>query len=257
MSPRQQWIAFATLIRREVRRFLRIWVQTLVPAAITMALYFVIFGRLMGERIGQMSGHSYIEFVAPGLIIMSIITNSYGNVVSSFFGNKYARYLEELLVSPMPTWLMLAGFVLGGMVRGLLVGIIVSLVALYFTNLPVHSPLMIAVTALLTALLFSLMGLINGIFARNFDDISIIPTFVLAPLSYLGGIFYSISLLPPFWQTVSKANPILHMVGSFRYGFLGVDETDVRWGIGIMLGLTVALTALALHLLEHSKRLRS
>ncbi|MFT6492365.1 MAG: ABC-2 type transport system permease protein, partial [Porticoccus sp.] len=212
MNAGQQWVAFTTILVKEVRRFMRIWQQTLLPPAITIALYFVIFGKLIGPRIGEMSGFTYIEFVVPGLIMMSVITNAYGNVVSSFFGTKFQRSIEELLVSPVPNYIILLGYVIGGVVRGLAVGVIVTLLSLFFTDLQVsHLGVTVAIV-FLTAVLFALAGFINAVFANSFDDISIIPTFVLTPLTYLGGVFYSISMLPPFWQAVSLANPVLYMV---------------------------------------------
>ena len=217
-------VALNTIVYREVRRFTRIWPQTLLPPAITMVLYFVIFGNLIGRQIGDMGGFTYMEYIVPGLIMMSVITNSYGNVVSSFFGSKFQRSIEELMVSPVSPHTILIGFTLGGVLRGLMVGVIVTLLSLFFTDLQVHHLGVTILVVVLTATIFSLLGFINAVFARNFDDISIIPTFVLTPLTYLGGVFYSISLLPPFWQTVSLANPVLHMVNAFRYGILGVSD---------------------------------
>ncbi|MBL4782371.1 MAG: ABC transporter permease [Porticoccaceae bacterium] len=257
MSAREQWIAFMTLMVKEIRRFTRIWQQTLLPPAITIALYFVIFGTLIGPRIGTMSGFSYMEFVVPGLIMLAVITNSFGNVVSSFFGSKFAGNIEELLVSPTPNYIILVGYVLGGVTRGLTVGFIVTLLSLFFTKLQIqHFGVTIAVV-ILTSVLFSLAGLINAVFAKNFDDISIIPTFVLTPLTYLGGVFYSVSLLPEFWQKVSLLNPVLYMVNAFRYGLLGVSDIDVRWAF-LMLSLMIGgLFLFAMHLLKNGKNLRS
>lgn len=257
MTFREQWIAFVTLVTREVRRFVRIWQQTLLPPAITIALYFIIFGTLIGTRIGQMSGFSYIEFVVPGLIMLAVITNSFGNVVSSFFGNKFAGNIEEMLVSPMPNYVILAGYLTGGVARGLAVGAIVTLASAFFTRLDIQHPMLTIGVIVLTATLFSLAGLINAIYAENFDDISIIPTFILTPLTYLGGVFYSMSLLPEFWQGVSKLNPILYMVNAFRYGFLGVSDIDVRWAFFLLVTLVVALFLFSLRLLETGKNLRA
>ncbi|TNE81067.1 MAG: ABC transporter permease [Gammaproteobacteria bacterium] len=257
MNAQQQWVAFCTIVEKEIRRFMRIWQQTLLPPAITIALYFVIFGRLIGPRIGEMSGFSYIEFVVPGLIMMSVITNSYGNVVSSFFGTKFQRSVEELLVSPVPNYVILLGYVIGGVVRGLTVGIIVTLLSLFFTHLQVsHVGITVAIV-FLTAVLFSLAGFINAVFANSFDDISIIPTFVLTPLTYLGGVFYSISMLPAFWQGVSQANPVLYMVNAFRYGLLGVSDIDVGWAFVMVAAFCVGLFVYSLYLLERGKKLRS
>jgi len=252
----EQWIAFLTIVDKEIRRFTRIWQQTLLPPAITVALYFVIFGTLIGPRIGQMSGFSYIDFVVPGLIMMAVITNSYGNVVSSFFGNKFAGAIEELLVSPVPHYIILLGFVVGGIVRGVMVGAIVTVLALFFTRLQVQHVVVTLGMVLMTAALFSLAGFINAVFAQSFDDISIIPTFVLTPLTYLGGVFYSVDLLPSFWQGVSHANPILHMVNAFRYGLLGISDVHVGAAFAMVAILIVGLSAYSLYLLEKGKRLR-
>jgi ABC-2 type transport system permease protein len=257
MPFREQWIAFMTLVVKEIRRFTRIWMQTLVPPAITIVLYFVIFGRLIGPRIGQMEGYSYMDFVVPGLIMLSVITSSFGNVVSSFFGNKFAGNIEELLISPMPNYLILFGYVAGGVTRGLLVGLIVTLLSMFFTDLNILHPVITVSIVVLTSVLFSLAGLVNAVYAENFDDISIIPTFVLAPLTYLGGVFYSMSLLPEFWQGVSKLNPVLYMVNAFRYGFLGISDIDVTWAFTMITLFVVALFAFALHLLKTGKNLRA
>ncbi len=257
MNPQEVWIALSTIVRKEIRRFTRIWVQTLIPPAITMALYFVIFGNLIGSRIGDMGGFDYMSYIVPGLIMMSVITNSYSNVVSSFFSSKFQRQIEELLVSPTPNWVILVGYLVGGMGRGLMVGLIVTALSLFFTKLHIaHLGITLAII-LLTSLLFSLGGFINGIFARSFDDISIIPTFVLTPLTYLGGVFYSIQLLPEFWQKVSMANPILYMVNSFRYGILGVSDINVGFAFAMISLFVVGLFIFALYLLKNSKGLRT
>ncbi|WP_420590802.1 ABC transporter permease [Bacterioplanoides sp.] len=222
-----QWIALKTIVTKEIRRFMRIWQQTLVPPAITMTLYFIIFGNLIGSRIGEMGGVDYMAFIVPGLIMMSVITNAYGNVASSFFSNKFQRSVEEMMVAPVHPGTILLGFVAGGVARGVLVGLIVTLLSLYFTQLQIHNIFVVVAVILLSAVLFSLGGFINAIFANKFDDISIIPTFVITPLTYLGGVFYSIGLLPEFWQSVSMFNPILYMVNTFRYGILGVSDVDL------------------------------
>ena len=250
-------IAFETIVIKEVRRFTRIWVQTLVPPAITIALYFVVFGNLVGRRIGDMGGFNYMEFIVPGLIMMAVIQNSYSNVVSSFFSHKFQRSVEELLVSPVPNSVILAGFVVGGMVRGLLVGGVVSLMALAFVDLKVEHPLIIISVILLTSLVFSLAGFINALFANSFDDISIIPTFVLTPLIYLGGVFYSSALLPGFWQGVSAINPIFYMVNTFRYGFLGVSDVPVTVAFLILISFAVLLSGACLWLLNRGTGLRT
>jgi ABC-2 type transport system permease protein len=257
MNSQEIWIALSTIVRKEVRRFTRIWVQTLIPPAITMALYFVIFGSLIGSRIGDMGGFDYMSYIVPGLIMMSVITNSYSNVVSSFFSSKFQHQIEELLVSPTPNWVILVGYVTGGMARGLMVGIIVTLLSLFFTKLHIANVGVTLIIILLTSMLFSLGGFINGIFARSFDDISIIPTFVLTPLTYLGGVFYSIQLLPDFWQKVSMANPILYMVNSFRYGILGVSDINVGFAFTMILLFAVGMFVYALYLLKNSKGLRT
>ena len=257
MNSREKWIAFVAILVREIRRFTRIWQQTLLPPAITITLYFVIFGTLIGPRIGSMEGFSYIEFVAPGLIMMAIITNAYGNVVSSFFGAKFGKSIEELLVSPVPNYIILIGFVMGGVARGLAVGLIVTLLSLFFTHLQVQHLLITISVVFLTAVLFSLAGFINAVYARSFDDISIIPTFVLTPLTYLGGVFYSITMLPAFWQGVSQANPILYMINAFRYGMLGISDIHVGAAFA-MIGLFILVLYLyCLHLLKTSKGLRN
>ena len=259
MSYRTKEILWSlrTLTEREIRRYLRIWVQTLVPPAVTMSLYFVIFGSLIGPRIGSMNGFDYIQFMIPGLIMMSVITNSYANVVSSFFGVKFQRSIEELLVSPMPAFIILLGFIIGGVSRGILVGIVVYLVSLFFyPDFTIHNlPLTLAVLVL-TAILFSLMGFINAIFADTFDDISVVPTFVLTPLIYLGGVFYSISILPEIWQKVSLINPMLYVVNTFREGMLGISDIDVTSALLMQLFFIIILTVSCLYLLKTGKGTR-
>ncbi len=250
-------IAFYSLLRKEILRFSRIWVQTLLPPVITTGLYLIIFGGLMGDRIGKMDGYGYMEFIVPGVIMLTIITNSYANVVTSFFSSKFQRSIEELLISPIPNWLILAGYVGGGVVRGLMVGLSVSVVALFFVDIPIKHPFIMVFVAFLTSALFATAGLINAIYARTFDDISIVPTFILTPLTYLGGIFYSIKLLPEFWQDASLFNPVLYMVNVFRYGFLGVSDIPHWYALGIIFAFWVALTLFALHLLNTGKGIKS
>ncbi len=257
MSAREKWIALLTLWRREITRILRIWPQTLVPPAITMTLYFLIFGTLIGSRIGQMDGIAYIDYIVPGLIMMSVITNSYGNIVSSFFGAKFGKHIEEMLVSPMPSWVILAGYVGGGVLRGLAVGAIVLVIAMFFTDVRLEHPLVTFSSVLLAAIVFSFAGFINAAYARKFDDIAIVPTFILTPLTYLGGVFYSISLLPDFWEGVSRANPILYMVNAFRYGVLGVSDIPLGVAYTVMLVAAVLLGGICLWLLRTGKGLRS
>ncbi len=254
---RRYWIAYATITRREILRFARIWVQTIVPPVITVALYFLIFGNLIGDRIGAMDGLPYVDFIMPGLIMMAIITNSYANVVSSFYSAKFAHHIEEMLVSPIPNTVILLGYLSGGIARGLSVGLAVTLTSMLFTDVSAEHGWLVLLVALLTATLFSLAGLINGIFAQSFDDVSIIPTFVLTPLIYLGGIFYSIDLLPELWQKVSLANPILYMINSFRYGFLGVSDIDIQLALAVILAFILLLFAIAMTLLQRGTGIRS
>ncbi len=250
MSVQEYWIAFTTIIHKEINRFTRIWAQTLLPPAITMTLYFVIFGNLIGSRIGEMGGFTYMQFIVPGLIMMSVITNSYSNVVSSFYGARFQKSIEELLVSPTPNWIILSGFVLGGVARGLTVGFIVTVLSLFFTDLHLHNLGITILVVLMTSILFALGGFVNAMFARSFDDISIVPTFILTPLTYLGGVFYSISLLPEFWQKVSAFNPIFYMVNGFRYGILGVSDVEIGYAYIIMGVFGVLLASLCLWLLH-------
>lgn len=251
------WTAFQSLLSKEIHRFMRIWVQTLVPPAITMTLYFIIFGNLIGSRIGEMNGFSYMEYIVPGLIMMSVITNSYSNVASSFYSAKFQKNIEELLVAPVPNYVIIAGFVMGGVTRGLLVGAIVTLVSLFFVDLQVEHWGIIIATVFMTSVVFSLGGLINAVFAKSFDDISIIPTFVLTPLTYLGGVFYSISLLPELWQGVSKINPIVYMVNAFRYGFLGVSDVGIVTSFSVLFAFVIALYGVAHYLVTRGIGLRA
>ncbi|MBT8132007.1 MAG: ABC transporter permease [Gammaproteobacteria bacterium] len=253
---RNHLVALKTIVAREFRRVRRIWIQTIVPPAITMTLYFIIFGNLIGKRIGEMEGFTYMQFIAPGLIMMSIISNSYGNVVSSFFGSRFGKYVEEMLVSPMPNYIMLVGYIAGGLIRGVTVGILVAIIALFFTDLRLEHPWITLSVVALTSMVFSLAGFVNAIYAKNFDGISIIPTFVLTPLTYLGGVFYSISLLPEFWQTVSRANPILYMVNAFRYGILGVSDIEISTAFIIITAFVVGLFFFNLYLLKRGVGLK-
>ncbi|MDX3773156.1 ABC transporter permease [Chromatiaceae bacterium AAb-1] len=250
-------IALKSILDKETNRFLRIWIQTLLPPAITMALYFVIFGSLIGSRIGNMGNFSYMEFIVPGLIMMSVITNSYTNVASSFFSAKFQRNVEELLVAPVPNYIIVLGYVGGGMARGILVGLIVTVLSLFFVTIQIHNLFIIMLTVVLTSMLFSLGGLINAVYARNFDDISIIPTFVLTPLTYLGGVFYSLSLLPDFWQQVAKLNPVVYMVNAFRYGFLGESDVSLWLALIVVVTFIVVLFSYAMYLINRGIGLRS
>lgn len=251
------YTALKSLAVKETNRYLRIWIQTLVPPVITTSLYFVIFGNLIGGRIGEMAGFSYMEFIVPGLIMMSVITSAYSNVASSFFSQKFQKNIEELLIAPVPTHVIIWGFVIGGLGRSILVGALVTIISLFFVPLFVHSWLFVIITLLMTAILFSLAGLLNGIFAQSFDDVSIVPTFVLQPLTYLGGVFYSISMLPPIWQAISKVNPIVYMISGFRYGFLGVIDVPIFLSISILILFIVVLYVVCWHLIEKGRGLRS
>jgi ABC-2 type transport system permease protein len=250
------WVGYRTIVLREFGRIVRIWGQTLVPPGVNATLYFVIFGSVIGSRIGQMGGYDYMQYIAPGLIMMSVIQNSYGNVVSSFFGARFGKHVEELLVSPLPNWLIVTGYLTGGILRGLLVGLVVTAVALFFTHLTLANPPLVVAAVLLTSIVCALGGFINAVFAKNFDHISWFPTFILSPLTYLGGVFYSIARLPPWAQSVSRANPILYMVNGFRYGFLGSSDVDVRLAFAIMLLFAVTLFALAVWLMHKGVGIR-
>ncbi|MBD8879876.1 MULTISPECIES: ABC transporter permease [Rhodanobacter] len=251
-------VALNTVVRREIVRILRIWTQTLIPPVITVTLYYVIFGKLVGSRIGNIDGgFTYMQYIVPGLVMMNIITSSYANISSSFFGAKFQRSVEEMLVSPMPPWIMLLGYVLGAMARGLIVGVLVLLVALLFTHLHMIHPLVVAASVVLGSAIFSLAGFVNAIYARKFDDVALVPTFVLTPLTYLGGVFYSVKMLSEPWQSISRANPILYMVNAFRYGVLGISDVQVGVAFAVMLGFVAALSAFALYLLKRGVGLRS
>ncbi|HEX7917382.1 ABC transporter permease [Rudaea sp.] len=263
MNLQRNLIALGTIARREIVRILRIWAQTLLPPAVTMTLYFIIFGNLIGSRIGTIAtdsagaGISYVEYIAPGLIMMAVIQNAYGNITSSFFGAKFQRFVEEMLVSPMPSWAILAGYVSGAVLRGLMVGLIVLAISLFFTKIHLYHPLVTLSTFLLAAVIFALLGFVNAIYARKFDDIAIIPTFVLTPLTYLGGVFYNVAQLPSPWKEISHLNPILYMVNAFRYGLLGISDIDLTWAYLIMLAFVVVLATYCMSLLSRGVGLRS
>lgn len=254
-------VSFLTILIKEVNRFTRIWVQTILPSVISMTLYFLIFGnifgKLIGERIESMGGFSYIEYIAPGIIMMAIINNSYANVVSSFFGAKFQCHIEEILVAPVPNIIILVSYVAGGTIRGIIVGCMVTIVALFFSQLPLKYPIIVIMITLLTSTLFALAGFINGIFAKKFDDISIMPTFILTPLIYLGGVFYSINLLPEFWQLISKLNPILYMINAFRYGMLGVSDINIQTAFIIIITFNIILFGISLYLLDSGTGLKN
>jgi ABC-2 type transport system permease protein len=251
-----RWIGFKTIVIREYGRIIRIWGQTIVPSAVTATLYFVIFGSLIGRRVGAMGGFNYMEYIAPGLIMMAVITNSYANVVSSFFGAKFGKHIEEMLVSPLPSWVIVSGYIAGGVVRGLLVGTGVTIVSLLFTHLHVQHPVIVVAAVLLTSITFSLGGFLNALYAKNFDQVNWIPTFVLTPLTYFGGVFYSVTLLPAWAQKLSYVNPVLHMVNAFRYGFLGVSDVDIWVAFSLMIGAAVALFGTAVLLMNRGSGIR-
>jgi ABC-2 type transport system permease protein len=254
---RENWVAYKTIVIREVLRFMRIWIQTITPPAVNAFLYLVIFGNLIGRQIGEMGGERYIDYIVPGIIMMSVITNSYANVVSSFYSAKFQHSIEELLISPVHNSVILLGYISGGVCRGFVVGLVVTLVSLLFTRLPIQHLGVTFAIAVLTSALFAIGGFINAVFAKSFDDISIIPNFVLTPLTYLGGIFYSIELLPEFWQKVSLFNPVLYMINGFRYGFLGTADIDIVWAFGVILVFIVAFGTLALQLLNRGIGIKS
>lgn len=251
------WIGFSTIVKKEIIRFLRIWTQTLLPPVITMALYFIIFGHVLGARVGSMSGFTYMQYITPGLVMMAIITNAYANVSSSFFSLKFQHSIDEITIAPIPSYAVLLGFVIGGVLRGLLIGIIVTLVALCFTSLHLVHPILMLVIVLLSALLFSLAGFLNGLFAKKFDDIALVPTFILTPLTYLGGVFYSVSLLPNFWHHISLLNPILYMVSVFRFSILGVADINVFYASLFILTCVIILFVINLRLLKIGYGIRS
>ena len=257
MNAYDTWVSFSTIVRKEVGRFMRIWSQTLLPPVINQSLYFIIFGAFIGSQVRAINGIQYMAFIVPGLVMMAVINSSFSNVVSSFLGSKFQRSIEELMVSPTPNFVIIAGYVMGGVVRGILVGAIVFAISAIFTHPVIHDPLMIALFVFLTAVVFSLGGLVNGIYATKFDDVAIFPTFVLTPLTYFGGVFYSIKDLPEFWQMLTQLNPIFYMIDGFRYGFFGVSDVDVRFSVVMLVGFTVIFSAVSLHLLKKGTGLRS
>lgn len=257
-SHRQTYgIAFLTILRKEIRRFARIWIQTIFPPIITTALYFLIFGKMIGSQLAPIDGYAYIDYIVPGLIMMGVLTNSYGNVVSSFYGAKFGHYVEEMMIAPIPHSLILLGYVAGGVARGLVVGVIVTVIASFFTDIHLHNLWVALSIMILTAVMFSLGGFINAVYANSFDDISIIPTFVLTPLTYLGGVFYSINLLPGIWQNISLFNPILYIVNAFRYGLLGVSDIDLTIAYGIIILFIAVLYGFSLYLLKKGIGIRT
>lgn len=256
MTLQQKWTAFQTIMVKEVLRFSRIWIQTILPPIITTALYYIIFGKLIGDAIGTMSGVHYIDFIVPGLIMMAVINNAYANVVASFFSAKFHGNVQELLISPVSNSIVLLGYLSGGILRGLLIALFITLLSLFFTDLHIQHIGVSFGIIMLTAFLFSLAGFINAVYARSFDGMNIIPVFVLVPLTYLGGVFYSIDQLPPFWQSVSQLNPILYMVNGFRYGFMGQSDTPIAISFVLLIIMCIALFVFSLHLLKTGKGIR-
>ncbi len=251
MTPYQKWISFYTIVRKDVVRIMRIWPQTFLPSIITSALYFLIFGAFLGSRIGEVQGVSYILFVVPGLVMLSVVTNSYMNTSFTMFMSKFfARTIDEILVSPTPPWLLVAGYIAGGVVRGVVIGALVLLVSLFFTHLVVHSFWIILLFLILTSVVFSLAGLVNGVYAKSIDGINLVPTFVLTPLVYLGGVFYSTESLPSFWGTVTKFDPIFYIINGFRYGFLGTSDVPILLSVGILVALAVVFLAFNIYLIR-------
>ncbi len=257
MKFEQNYVAFRTILDKEIKRILRIWVQTLLPSAITMTLYFIIFGQFIGSQVSDIQGFTYMEFIIPGIVMMAVITNSFVNVVSSFFSVKFMRSIDEMLISPTPNWIILTGYAAGGVFRGLLVGIIVLGISLFFTSLAIHNLAVVIAFILLTSIVFSLGGFFNAVVAKKFDQVNIIPTFVLTPLTYLGGVFYSIEVLPEFWQSLSLLNPILYMVNGFRYGFLGISDINIWIGFWMLVAFTIALFCTNLYLIKKGVGLKS
>jgi len=257
MNFNEQMVALKTIVIKEYLRFIRIWIQTILPPAITIALYFIIFGKVIGSQIGDIDGYKYMDYIVPGLILMAVITNAYANVVSSFFSAKFHHSVEEMLVSPLPNHIILLGFVSGGLARGIIVGIVATIVSMFFSEIHIHSYTVTFTVFILTSILFSLAGFINAAYARSFDDITIIPTFVLTPLIYLGGVFYSIKMLPEIWQKISLVNPILYMVNGFRYGILGVSDVGIGWTYTIIAVFVVLLASMCLWLLHRGTGMRS
>lgn len=257
MTFKKNYIGFVTILRREIRRTFRAWMQNLLPSAVTSILYFLIFGRLIGARIGMINGVSYIQYIAPGLIMMNVITNSYSNTSSSLFFLKFQRSIEELLVSPLSNKLILLGLTCGGIARGIIICIIVTIITLFFTHLSIHHILLAIIITILSSMLFSLAGIVNGIVAKTFDDIALIPTFVLTPLTYLGGVFYSINMLPEFWQHVSMANPILYIVDIFRYSLLQISDINIYFALGMIVLCNIVLFWFCLYLLNKGTGIRS
>lgn len=257
MNPWQILIAYQTIVIKELVRCFRIWPQTMIPPVITTVLYFLIFGKLVGSQISAVQGFTYMQYIAPGLIMMQVIMNSYVNSSSSFFSMKFHRSIEEILISPTPNVIILLGFITGAVARGCIIGIIVMCIALFFTHLSLHHLALMFFTVLMTAIFFATLGVINGIYARNFDDVSWVPSFVLTPLTYLGGVFFSVTMLSDVWQKVAMLNPILYIIDLFRYSVLGVIDTNISIALMMLMLGSLGVFLFALRLIRQSPRLRS
>jgi len=257
VTPYEVLISYYTLVRKDIVRIVRIWPQTLLPSMITSTLYFLIFGTVLGSRIGQFGDVDFIDFVVPGLIMLAVVTNSFSNVAFVVFSSKFfSRSIDEILVSPTPPWVIVAGYISGGIVRGTLVGFLVLAVSIPFAGFHVDNFLIVILFLLLTSAALSLGGLLNGIHAQSIDGINIIPTFVLTPLIYLGGVFYSIEILPEFWQPISLANPLFYIVDGFRYGMLGIVDTSLWTSLAVLGGLAAALAVWAWYEIRAGLRLK-
>jgi ABC-2 type transport system permease protein len=257
MNRYQLWVAYTTIVRKEVIRFLRIWPQTFLPSVVTTVLYFLIFGTFIGSQIKSVGDVSYMSFIVPGLVMMAVLNGSFQNIAFSFFQLKFMKTVEEILVSPMPAWTVVLGYITGSVFRGLGIGFLVFLSSYLFEVTPVAHPVLAVLIAAVTAVIFSLAGLINALYAKGFDGINIIPTFVITPLTYLGGVFYSVHLLPPLWQTISYINPVLYMVNAFRYSILGFSDIHFLTSLCVLTACISALFVWVLYLFKTGKGLRA
>lgn len=257
MTPYQTFISFYTIVRKDVLRMFRIWAQTFLPSVVTSSLYFLVFGAFLGSKIGTVQGVPYVMFVVPGLVMLAVVTNAYANTSSVMFSSKFfGRNIDEILVSPTPPWVLVAGYVTGGVIRGVLIGFFVLLVSLFFTHLTVYNIFVVLMFLILTSLVFALAGLVNGIYAKSIDGINIVPTFVLTPLVYLGGVFYSAQVLPGFWGTLTKLDPVFYIINGFRYGFLGISDVSIYFSVGLLLTFVAVLLGVAWYLVKIGLGLR-
>lgn len=251
MNPSELFTSFYTILRKDIVRVFRIWPQTFLPSVVTSVLYFLVFGTVIGGRIGSFEGFPYIQFIVPGLVMLSVVTNSFTNVATTFFQAKFfSRNIDEILASPTPPWILIAGYVAGGMVRGVIVGVLVLLVSLFFAVPPVTHPFIIVLFLLLASMIFALGGLVNGIYAKSFDAITIVPTFVLTPLIYLGGVFYSVTALPPLLRDITLVNPLFYIVNGFRYGFLNISDVSVWVCVGVLVAFAAILIGIAWYMIK-------